>query len=562
MTVASRIAGRLARLRRPETRAVAVERDLPMLAEAGVTLLADHWYPTGEDLTGVPIVLLRSPYGRRQLAIVGRLFAERGYQVVIQSCRGTFGSGGVWEPFRNERADGMAAHAWLAEQTWWSGRVATFGASYLGLTQWAVATDPPPALAAIAPNVTSTRFRDIVVYPGGSFTLETGATWLWLLSHQELGLRKVIAAQLAARRGLTPAYTTLPLSQAEVAVLGSPVAYYQDWLVHDRIDDDWWAPVDFGRDLSRVPPASLVGGWYDIFLPAQLDDYEALVASGRRARLTVGPWIHASGRGAAAALRDGLDWFDEQLRGRAGRPSRTPVRVWVVGAERWADLPSWPPPATVQRWHLHAGGSLDPAVPAPGPVFATRYRYDPADPTPGVGGPSLNAGNAGSKDQAGRERRADVVTWTSAPVTEAVTVAGPLRATIWIRPSSDHVDVSVRLCRVDAKGRSWNVSDGILRVEPDDGGGVTTPAHPMWGGAQRGADASVRVEVRMWPTALGLRPGECFRLQVASGAHPLFARNPGGGEPLGSATRLVAVDVEVLHDAEHPSAIELPFSSV
>ena len=90
-----------------------------------------------------PTLLIRTPYGRRIMGPLGRLFAERGYQTVIQSCRGTFGSAGAWEPLRHERSDGHATLSWLAGQPWFDGRLVTWGASYLGMTQWAVAADPP-----------------------------------------------------------------------------------------------------------------------------------------------------------------------------------------------------------------------------------------------------------------------------------------------------------------------------------------------------------------------------------------------------------------------------------
>jgi putative CocE/NonD family hydrolase len=563
MTAVSRVLARFADLAPAATEDVTVQRDLPMTAAPGVVLLADRWSPTGVDPTTLPVVLLRSPYGRRQLGFVGRLMAERGYQVVIQSCRGSFGSGGEWDPFRNEEADGRTALEWLADQPWWSGTVGTFGASYLGLTQWAVATDPPASLRAIALNVTASRFRDIVVFPGGSFTLETGATWLHLLEHQELGWRGIAAAQVRSKRALRPAYTTLPLARAEQAVLGREVGYYQQWLAHDRVGDPWWDPVDFSGDVSRVPPATLVGGWYDIFLPAQVDDYVALREAGREARLTIGPWTHSSARSAAAALRDGLEWFDVHLRGRRRAARRYPVRLWVVGRDQWVDVASWPPPSVPEAWFLQSEGRLSRTPPDPSPP--DRYRYDPADPTPGVGGPSLNARSSGPKDQRRRERRGDVVTYTSAPMSVPVTVAGPVHAEVWFRPTADDTDVFLRLCVVSRRGRSTNLSDGILRIAPVEGGRpgeVASTGSREWGVAERTADGAVRVRVRMWPVAATFDTGQSIRLQVSAGAHPLFARNLGSGEPLGSGTRLVAVDHEILHDPEHPSFIELPLSSI
>ena len=133
---------------------------------------------------------------------MGRLFAERGYQVLIQSCRGTFGSAGDWVPLRNEQADGHATLGWIAAQPWFDGKLVTFGPSYLGLTQWSVAEDPPDFLRAMSLNVTSSNFRDAVVYPGRSFALETGLTWLYQVEHQELGYRRVLKTMLTSGRAV------------------------------------------------------------------------------------------------------------------------------------------------------------------------------------------------------------------------------------------------------------------------------------------------------------------------------------------------------------------------
>lgn len=588
MTATSRLVGRLARLRPPEHEDVGVERDLAMTADDGAVLLADRWAPSG--VPGAPLVLLRSPYGRRTLDLVGRLLAERGYQVIIQSVRGTFGSGGRWEPFRHERADGAATLRWLAAQPWWPGVVGTFGPSYLGLTQWALAAAAPDGVQAMALSVTSSAFRHAVVYLGGTFTLETGATWMNLLEHQEGGWRRALRAQLRSRRGLGPAYTALPLSTAEAAILGRTIEYYQDWLEHERPGDPWWDEIDFGRDVRRMPPVSMVAGWFDIFLPYQLDDYDALRAAGRPVRLTIGPWTHSSLRLSAAALADGLDWFDRHLGGRDGaagatigggqegagpvvggasrwqraprgaargaRPARQAgVRLRLVGRRRWVEIPEWPPPADTVRWYLHGDGGLRRAAPPRAP--AARYRWDPAHPTPGVGGASLNPANAGRRNQRRREERADVRTWTSDPMPAGLVLAGPVAAEIWLRSSNWHTDLFARLCTVSPSGRSRNLSDGILRLEPGEEGRVITLGTAADGEVTGADDGVVRVRIRMWPIGIEVRAGHRLRLQVSGGAHPLVARNLGGGERLGSATRMVPADHDVFQDPEHPSALLL-----
>jgi putative CocE/NonD family hydrolase len=253
---------------------------------------------------------------------------------------------------------------------------------------------------------------------------------------------------------------------------------------------------------------------------------------GRDARLTIGPWSHASPGGMAASIRDGLEWFDGHLREMPSRLRRHPVRLFVMGARRWIDLPAWPPEADNQTWHLQPGGRLSRVPPVDsGP---DQYRYDPADPTPGVGGPSLDWGNAGPKPQRRREDRPDVLTYTSEAISHDLTIAGPLTARLYLRSSLDHTDFYVRLCDVSPKGKSINLSDGIVRLRPGD----TT----------KSADGSFPLRIAMWPTANRFGKGHRIRLQVSSGAHPLFVRNLGGGESLVNGTRLRAADQEVFHD--------------
>jgi len=172
-----------------------------------------------------------------------------------------------------------------------------------------------------------------------------------------------------------------------------------------------------------------------------------------------------------------------------------------------------------------------------------RYRYDPADPTPAVGGISLSA-NAGPKDNRALEARADVLSYTSAPLAEAVEVIGSVSAELFIQSSLAHTDFFARLCDVDPAGKSINVCDGLQRLRPGQ------PAAE--------ADGLRRVSLTLWPTAYRFQPGHRLRVQVSSGAHPRFARNLGSGEPLATGTTLQAAEQAVYHDPSHPSAILLP----
>ncbi|MHB8488554.1 MAG: CocE/NonD family hydrolase [Candidatus Dormibacteria bacterium] len=539
MSLATRAVEMLARIPPAHTRAVTVRRGLEVVMPDGVTLLADR-YRARQDGTQ-PIVLMRSPYGRSGIWALGaRLFAERGYQVIIQSCRGTGGSGGEFNAYRHEAEDGLTTLGWIQRQPWFSGKIAMFGPSYLGIAQWAIATDPVPSLRAMAAPISSARVRAFT-YPGGSFSLDSTLSWLAMLAQQRRRGRSALRGQLVARRRLASGFMTLPLRDADVAVTGDRVPFYQDWLA--RMDDDaFWAPVEFDRSLQALAvPVTMVSGWYDMFLPAQLADYTALQAAGRDVRLTIGPWKHTDPGVAGESLRDSLDWFGRHLLDRDGGPRRPRVRLFVGGVRTWLDVDAWPPPARSVRWHLQPGGMLH--TRAPRPSAPDRYRYDPADPTPSVGG-SLLARSGGPRDNRALEQRVDVLVYTSLPLVRDVAVTGPISAELHVRSSLEHTDFFVRLCDVEPSGRSRNICDGLVRL---------TPA--AW---RRGADGVAAVEVPLWPAAHVFRRGHRVRVQVSSGAHPRFARNLGGGEPLATAVAMRPADQEIWHDPGHPSGIVLP----
>src|SRR4051794_5490132 len=220
--LASEIAGRVLRLPAPATRAVDVDRDLAVRMDDGVVLLADRYAPPGGR--SVPTVLVRSPYGRRGAFgfLFGRLLAERGLQTVVQSIRGTFGSGGRFNPF-DERADGLATLRWLRRQPWDAGRVGTIGPSYMGIVQWAIADH----LDAMAPSVTASQFRGMA-YGGGSVSLDTALSWMLVLQVQERRLAPLLLAH-GLRRTLPRLYEQLPIAELDERAFGAPVPYFREW---------------------------------------------------------------------------------------------------------------------------------------------------------------------------------------------------------------------------------------------------------------------------------------------------------------------------------------------
>jgi putative CocE/NonD family hydrolase len=255
----------------------------------------------------------------------------------------------------------------------------------------------------------------------------------------------------------------------------------------------------------------------------------------------IGPWSHTSRDLFARSVREGVAWFHAQVNG--GRPG-PPVDLYIGGADEWRSYDEWPPPARTREWFLGPDhGLTTTSSPAATP---DHLRYDPADPTPSLGGPLLTP-KGGRRDNAQVEARDDVLVYSSDPLTADIEAVGPVTATIRVRSSTPDFDVYVRICDVDPAGRSENICDGLTRVS-------ATTHEPDRDGVRA-------IEVPLWPTAYRWRVGHRIRMQLAGGAHPRYARNTGSGEPLATAATLRAVDHEVMIDSAHPSLIRLPIAT-
>jgi uncharacterized protein len=531
-----RLFGAVYDLPKPTSRRITGELDVGIPMPDGIILLADRWAPT--PATDAPTILIRTCYSRKQFAgLMARAYAERGFQSVVVNSRGTFGStGGPFYAMHYEHDDGLAVLDWVRSQPWYSGSMVLAGASYLGYTQWAVAAEVAPDVKAMHPHFTSARLAQNFLSTG-AVELDTAARWAMVTALQERPRANARVALGIDEKRLRESMNTLPINVIDEKMLGAAWPFFKDTVTRTE-DDPRWEPWDRRVDLPHVRvPASFVAGWYDPFLMDQLKDFHALRATGTPARLTIGPWTHASKGASNASVKDTLEWSALHAGGATTSP-RAPVRALVMGSGRWLDLDEWPPPRSVpERWYLGAGGSLG-ASTVPGEP--TRYTYDPAIPTPSVGGRLLLAG-AGRKNNRALESRADVLTFTSAALTEDLTIAGSLSAEVWMTSDRPTWDLFVRLCDVDARARSFNVADGLIRVAV---AGVT--------------DEAQLIRFELSPTAQLFRRGHRVRIQVSSGAHPRFARNLGSDERHDVGTVMFAAEQAIFHDVDHPSAVVLP----
>jgi hypothetical protein len=535
-----RFFGRLRKLPPPRN-AYVVERGLRTPTRDGFVLVSDHYAPSVPDSDSATI-LIRTPYGRGMPNDIlwGRTFAARGYHVVLQSCRGTAGSTDTFQPMVREAEDAHDTVGWLREQPWFNGKLATMGMSYLAFTQWALLTDPPPELRASVMIAGPHDFGK-ATWENGSFALETFLGWSATNSvpfEQRPSLFQQLAGNRKRASKLTSAFAGLPTVDAGDTVLNGRAPWYREWLEHPDLTDPYWRRYDCTDAVRRVQtPTLLVGGWQDIFVEQTVEQYAALRSRGVEVALTLGPWTHVGHvlKGSSVIDNEALNWFDLHLRDE-GPKRPQPVHTFVTGSDAWHAAPAWPPISTETTWQPTDGGLLGTTA-AGG---RSTFRYDPTDPTPSVGGRRLAAG-AGVRDNADLEARQDVLTFTTPALTADLEFEGFPVLDVSLSVDNPHADLFVRICDVDGKGRSRNITDTLVRLD------TTMPVGEVQ-----------HVTARLAPCAHRLRKGHRLRLQLSGGAHPQHARNLGTGESLSTGTGLKAAVHTIDHDG---TRLTLPVTS-
>jgi putative CocE/NonD family hydrolase len=540
---------------RPAEHRVCVEHGVAMTTPDGVVLRADIHRPCA--LAKAPAVLVRIPFsaGLKNELGAGALahyWAARGYNAVIQGTRGRYKSGGTYYPLRNERADGIATLEWLKRQPWFDGRVATWGASAYGYTQWAISDQKD--LRALNIQIASSRFG-AMFHQGGAFALESALYWA-LYSR---GAVDVAPSNEMIDRGVNG----WPLIEADDRSAEN-VPFFDDWLTHAP-GDKYWQEID-GVDRARkvAAPVLLMAGWIDPFLSTQLQDFITIrreappqVAAG--SRLIVGPWTHADtirfpdgatpGEYRPATVAPSIPWFDHHLLGRPLPASlAAPVQIYVMGENVWRAEQEWPlarAKAAAFYFASAASGADRQAgrllVEAPKQTEPPlTYAYDPNDPVPTRGGAMLGW-RAGIKEQNDVEARADVLLFTSDPLPADIEVTGPVSALLYVGTSARNTDFTVKLVDVHPDGKAYNVTDGILRR-----------SYPA------GASSATEITVEMAATSMLFRAGHRLRVEISSSNFPRFDRNPNTGGDVARETKPIVATQTLFLGRAAPSRIILP----
>jgi putative CocE/NonD family hydrolase len=583
----------------PKSYAVTFERNVAVPMRDGTVLYADVYRPAAPGK--YPVLLQRTPYDKAS-GIGPGAFAVRaageGYAVVVQDARGRWQSDGSFYAFPNERQDGFDTAVWINEQPWANGRIGMFGQSYVGLTQWQAALGGAPGLQAIVPGVTAADYHEGWTYQGGAFELNFNLGWVLTFLATDTARRRADADPAFKAKqeelldridAMDKEFDRMPLAGDEL--LRELAPYYDDWLAHPA-HGEFWDKLKIDGNYGQLDVAALhVGAWYDIFLGGTIQNFMGMRAGAKteQARnaqhLLLGPWTHITGitlgpvgeydpgvRSSHVAIDfDGLHlrWYDRWLRDADnGVDDEPPVRLFVMGLNRWRSEQEWPLARTrYVDWYfasagrantLNGDGVLSQDAPGPDGNRPDHYLYDPLDPVPTKGGGlccNFYWSQAGRYDHRQIETRPDVLCYTSAPLTEDLEVTGPVKVILYAASSARDTDFTAKLLDVCPCGCAHNLTDGIIRARYRESMRTEKLLTP---------GEIERYEIDLWATSNVFAAGHRIRVEISSSNFPRFDRNPNTGGTIATATKddcLVATQT-VYHDADCPSRIVLPVIAV
>jgi uncharacterized protein len=575
----------------------------PVPMRDGARLATDVYMP---PVASGPVLLTRTPYGRKTFEKGWIAYAQRGWVLIAQDCRATGDSEpDYWDYMVFEEEDSLDTVTWIGEQSFFEGFLGALGGSYVGDVQFCIGAHelttsiaPEVAGLGLAPETWPRLHMFINAY---TRSMGNGADQPDI-SYVDLE-RQILDETLATGYYNEPLYRpfSAPLRERYPEIAQMPPHEAQAWLrdtygnhgCEERAEllrlafdaerftfsdsiriGDVFGPQIWSDSLSLPradkvaqvkAPALFVTGWYDWFLNDALATWELIrrdadqaVAEG--SRLLIAPSAHDrpgyhEGADSHPELRKGyrtpgnmdilIDWYTAVRDGRTDEWPR--VIYYLMAANEWRAASDWPlPDAETRTLYLGPGGSLGDQAPS-GETAPSSYVYEPADPTPTVGGSILSSVYpAGSCDVSAVQARADVLTFDTDPLAADLDVIGNVVLTAWISSSAVDTDFLVRISDVFPDGRAIQLQSGARHARHRRLDGPAELLEP--GGVYL-------FEIELPATANRFMEGHRIRLDISGADFPKFERHSNRAD---GASDPVAAKIDIYHDDSRPSRITLP----
>jgi uncharacterized protein len=541
----------------------------------GVKLNATIYQPHGQN-EALPVVFTFTPYIGDSYTDRAVYFATHGFVYALVDVRGRGNSEGEFEPFANEGRDGYDAVEWFAKQSYCNGKVTMWGGSYAGFDQWTVAKEFPPHLATIVPAAAA--------HPGVDFPFQYNIfgsydmQWLTLTSGRT-GNQKTFGNDefwTAKSKAMYKAHTAF----AEYdKVVGNMSTVFQKWIQHPIPDAYYDAMVPNPDQYKKLSlPILTITGHYDGDQPGAFTFYKRHMELGSpQAKadhyLIIGAWDHAGTRtpkremgGLKFAEASALDlnklhveWYGWTMKSGA-KPEFLKKRVayYVMGAEQWkyADTLESISDGTMKLYlgsngsasDVFHSGSLGEKASSGG---ADSWTYDPLDNRPGDAEPAENpaplTSQAGIINMFGQG-----VIYHGEVFPAATEVSGFPKLTIWLAMDVPDTDLSALLYEIQSDGSSIQLTSATMRARYRESlrREVPVPA----------AEPEKYVLDNFTFFSRQVAKGSRLRLVVESLNTPSSEKNYNSGGVVAKETGKDAktAHIQLLHDADHPSALELP----
>jgi uncharacterized protein len=535
---------------------------------------------------------------------------KRGYAYVEMNERGHFFSEGEYDILGAPISDGEDAIKWLSSQRWSNGKVGTIGCSSTAEWQLGVAATGTPGYAAMIPQGFGAGVGRVKPYYEQGNWYRGGAVQMlfiaWLYGEQNQ-VRPMFppnttqADLIAASRlfDLAPQMPPVDWSKALqhlpekdiIKAVGGPRGIFSDraevstggaMIQRPPNDPAWYRGGLWHDDKPINVPGFWFMSWYDVSVGPNLAAYNYVRKTARpeiadEQYAVIAPTLHCGYTRATENTIVGersvgdarLDynaltygWFDHFLKGEDNGvlKSMPKVRYYTMGLNKWQTADTWPPAGAQPLKFFLAGGGKANSLNGDGALQSTPPRadatdtfvYDPMNPVPSYGGNVCCTGNAvagGAFDQRRMEARADILVYTSAPLTESVEVSGPIEATLYVSSDRKDTDFTVKLIDVDPDGVAYNLDETIQRMRYRNG--YEQPVAWMEPGKV------YPVTFQPMNTSNYFAAGHRIRVEISSSNFPRFDRNLNtGGNNYDEAQGLVARN-SVRHSTQYPSQIVL-----
>jgi len=571
-------------LSKPEFK-FSVKKDTMVAMRDKVALATDLYLPEKEGK--VPAILIRTPYGKDMSELTGKYWSRRGYACAIQDCRGRFKSKGKWVPFMHEAEDGYDTVEWLAAQPWSDGKVGMIGGSYLGWVQWWAASQNPPHLVTIIPNVSPPDPHYNIPYEYGTFFLVGAIWWSKILETEATADLSGKTILDIGEADYSKILNTLPVIGVDKVLLGKENPYWRSWVQHPD-NGPFWEKANFLEKLKGVNiPVFHQSGWFDGDGIGTKLNYLKMKSFGHtNQKMIVGPWGHTDtahrsyadrdfGKDAVIDLqREYIRWFDYWLKGIQNGVTGEPlVRLFAMGSNKWHTGNTYQLETTeFKKLYLTSAGSANTGKGdgrlawdiAAAKADSDSYVYDPADPTPDPEFYPTKSKEELKKQVVSQEaerkkqkeyhgeiagKRQDILVYATEPLEKPLTICGPLSAIIYASSSAKDTDWFVYLSEETKDGEVFNLARGKIRARYRNSLKAPELLKP---------GEIVKYELDLWHTGITIPAGNKLRVEVASALFPTFSRNQNTGGQNEMETKFVKADQKLFHTAEYPSHVLLP----